>query len=107
MPKPLLHPLSWIIAIAVYWPLARLSRTIECLGQAGTAEQVPLSHYRNLSLSFMAGDAFDRFATPIEKRYSRAAIADWHARYGREARFSERAPFWVSLATRPSDRAHA
>jgi len=56
-----------------------------------------LSHYRRYSFTFMAGDAFDRFATRIENRYSRSDISAWLARYGREATFSDRPPFWVSL----------
>jgi hypothetical protein len=89
--------LSWCIAAVVYWPLARLAQVFERLGFPRVAHQVPLSHYRNYSFKFMAGDAFDRFATPIEKRYSRAQIAAWLGRYGRDAHFSEHTPFWVSL----------
>lgn len=99
LPKPVMFGLSWIIAVLIYWPLARLARVLSRLGFARAAHEVPLSHYREYSLEFMAGDAFDRFATPIENRYSRDEIARWLARYGRESRFSERTPFWVSLGT--------
>jgi SAM-dependent methyltransferase len=97
LPKRAMFGLSWIIAGLVYWPLARFARVLDRVGLIGLAHQIPLSHYRNYSFRFMAGDAFDRFATPIENRYSRAAIADWLGRYGRVARFSNRTPFWVSL----------
>jgi SAM-dependent methyltransferase len=97
LPKPLMHRLSWVIAIILYWPLARSARLAERLGFSALAEQIPLCHYRNYALRFMVGDAFDRFATPIEKRYSRADITSWLARYGREVRFSDHTPFWVSL----------
>jgi SAM-dependent methyltransferase len=99
LPKPVMHRLAWVIAVLVYLPLARLARLLERLGMVGAAHQVPLSHYRSYSLQFMAGDAFDRFATPIEQRYSRAEIAAWLARYGRDATFSNHTPYWVTLAT--------
>jgi SAM-dependent methyltransferase len=99
LPKPIMYRLAWVIAVLVYLPLARFARLLERLGWTHAALQVPLSHYRSYSLQFMAGDAFDRFATPIEKRYSRAEIAAWLSSYGRETRFSDRTPFWVTLAT--------
>jgi hypothetical protein len=97
LPKRAMLALSWAIAALIYWPLARCAAALDGLGFRGTAHQVPLSHYRDYSFSFMAGDAFDRFATPIEKRYTREQIVAWLARYGRTATFSERTPFWVSL----------
>ena len=97
--KPLMHRLAWVIALLIYLPLARSARLLERLGWTQAALQMPLTHYRTLSLQFMVGDAFDRFATPIEKRYSRAEIATWLSRYGRETRFSDHTPFWVTLAT--------
>ena len=101
LPKPAMFWVAWAIACLVYFPLARLARLIELLGFPRVAWQLPLSHYRSYSLRFMAGDAFDRFATPIEKRYSRADISAWLARYGREATFSNHTPFWVAFATPP------
>jgi SAM-dependent methyltransferase len=97
LPKRVMHWLSWPIALVVYWPLARLARVLERLGLPRAAHHLPFSHYRGYSLSFMVGDAFDRFATPIENRYSRAEIAQWLARYGLDATFSERTPFWTAL----------
>jgi SAM-dependent methyltransferase len=99
LPKRAVHVLVLGIATFVYWPLARLARLLERLGLVEAASQVPLGHYRRYSLRFMVGDAFDRFATPIERRYSRAEISAWLARYGRHAQFSERTPYWVCLGT--------
>jgi SAM-dependent methyltransferase len=97
LPKRLMHALSWMVAALAYWPLARMARLLEALGLAGVAHQVPLSHYRSSSLRVMVTDAFDRFATPIEKRYTREQISAWMARYGFATTFSERTPYWVSL----------
>jgi SAM-dependent methyltransferase len=99
LPKRAMLVLSGLIAATMYWPLARGARLLERLGLARAAHQVPLSHYRNYSFRFMMGDAFDRFATPIERRYTRAEIGEWLARYGRVATFSDGTPFWVSLGT--------
>jgi SAM-dependent methyltransferase len=97
LPKRAVFGIAWVIAVLVYWPLARLARALDRVGFGRLAHQIPLSHYRSYSLKFMAGDAFDRFATPIERRYSRSAISAWLARYAREATFSNHTPFWVSL----------
>jgi SAM-dependent methyltransferase len=97
LPKRVMLGLSWVIAAVVYWPLARLASLLDKFGLKRLAHQFPLSHYRRYSFTFMAGDAFDRFATRIENRYSRSDISAWLARYGREATFSDRTPFWVSL----------
>lgn len=99
LPKPLMNRLAWVIAITVYFPFTRFATLLERLGWTRAALQIPLSHYRRYSVRFMAGDAFDRFATPIERRYSRAEIAAWLSRYGRATHFSEHTPFWVTLAT--------
>ena len=107
LPKHVMLWLSWAIAAVIYWPLARFAHVLERLGNSRVAHQVPLSHYRSYSFKFMAGDAFDRFATPIEKRYSKAQIAAWLERYGREASFSEHTPFWVSLGVPKSYRGAA
>jgi SAM-dependent methyltransferase/uncharacterized protein YbaR (Trm112 family) len=100
--KPLMHWLSRLIGVTVYWPLARLSRLLERRGAESAARQIPLAFYRNHSLRLMIADAFDRFATPIEKRYSRRQIRDWLARYGFETTFSDEEPYWIALAKRPA-----
>ena len=97
LPKRATLAFSWVIAALVYWPLARGARLLTRLGLAGIAHQLPLSHYRDYSFRFMAGDAFDRFATPIERRYTREQISTWLARHGRAASFAEHTPFWVCL----------
>jgi SAM-dependent methyltransferase/uncharacterized protein YbaR (Trm112 family) len=101
LPKPLMHGLARLIGICVYWPLARFSAVLERFGARSLARHLPLSFYRDKSLRLMVADAFDRFATPIEKRYSRRQIQDWLARYGFEVSFSDHEPYWVALARRP------
>jgi SAM-dependent methyltransferase len=97
LPKRLMHRLAWPIAVAIYWPLARLAAALDRVGLHALADGVPLSIYRKSSLKVMVNDAFDRFATPIERRYSRADIAAWLDRYDFEAAFSPHMPYWVAL----------
>jgi SAM-dependent methyltransferase len=101
LPKPVMYRLAWLIGVGVYWPLARVAGALERGGLGRIAKNVPLYWYHQYSLKFMIGDAFDRFATPVEKRYSRRQIRAWLARYGFEVRFSDTLPYWVALAKRP------
>ena len=101
LPKPLMHSLAWAIAIGVYWPLARLALVAELIGGQNATAWIPLHHYRRRSIRMMVLDAFDRFATPLERRYSRSEITSWLARYGLRPAFSESSPFWVVYAVKP------
>ena len=58
-----------LIAVAVYWPLARVSAGLEKLGR--NVDHLPLSAYRHRSLYAMRTDALDRFGTRLEKRFTR------------------------------------
>lgn len=90
---------SQVIAILVYWPLARLAKLVERRGIA--VNNLPLSYYREKSLYTMKTDALDRFGTSLEKRFSRAEIAEMLEACGFEGvTFSEREPYWVALARR-------
>ncbi len=99
LPKSMMYALSWLIGLGVYWPLARLAGLLEGLGLDRAAKNVPLYHYRRRSLKFMVADAFDRFATPLERRYSRSEIRDWLAQYGLKSTFSETSSCWVVLGS--------
>ena len=61
------------IAGGVYFPLARSSRLLERAGLR--VEGMPLAYYRHASFATMRTDAFDRFATRLEKRFTRTEIA--------------------------------
>lgn len=102
MPKRVMHVLAVVIGVSVYLPLARLARTVERLAGARAAALVPLHHYARHSVRFLIADAFDRFATPVEHRYTREQIATWLRTYGLETTFSETSPYWVALATSAS-----
>ena len=88
-----------VIAATVYWPLARLSALVGTLG--GDPSSMPLSWYRDKPYYTLRTNAFDRFATPLEQRFSRAEIEAMMHEAGLEhIRFSEREPFWCAVGCR-------
>jgi ubiquinone/menaquinone biosynthesis C-methylase UbiE len=96
MPFAARRALSTVIAALVYWPLARMARLFEILG--ANPERIPLATYRSKRFYFMRADALDRFGTRVEKRYTRAQIAEMMTRAGLgRIEFSSSAPFWVAL----------
>lgn len=96
MPLPLRYIVSQVIALTVYWPLARLGLLAGRLGIDTT--NWPLNYYSSRSLYVMRTDALDRFGTRLEHRFSRRQIQDMMERSGLEAiRFSDRAPFWCAV----------
>jgi len=85
-----------VIAMAVYWPLARLARTGERYGL--NTKNIPLYAYRNYSFYTMRTDSRDRFGTPLEQRFTRAEIKEMMERSGlTNIQFSDREPFWCAI----------
>jgi ubiquinone/menaquinone biosynthesis C-methylase UbiE len=90
------YPLSQTIAALVYWPLARLSMLLEYFGV--NVESIPLSWYRRLSFYTMRTDAFDRFGTRIEQRFTATQILRMMEGAGLERiSFSHSMPFWCAV----------
>jgi ubiquinone/menaquinone biosynthesis C-methylase UbiE len=91
--------LTETIALTVYWPIARFAALVERMGY--DPEGLPLSWYRDKSLYTMRTNSFDRFATPLEQRFSRAQIETMMRDAGLDdIRFSERPPFWCAVGRR-------
>jgi ubiquinone/menaquinone biosynthesis C-methylase UbiE len=91
--------ISETIAATVYWPLARLAALQTRLG--ASSQSLPLSWYADKSFYVMRTDAYDRFCTRLEKRFTRAQIEQMLARAGFEQiRFSESAPYWCAVGIR-------
>ena len=98
-PDWLRSALSDLLALFVYWPLARSARLLELLGLR--VGGVPLSYYRTLSFYTMRTDARDRFGTRLEQRFTRLQIESMMRDAGlEEIRFSESAPFWCAVGIR-------
>lgn len=90
------YALSQIIAALIYFPLARMSRGLEELGVP--VASFPLSAYRTLSFYTMRTDAFDRFATRLEKRFTAPQIQTMMLAAGLErVAFNDRENHWCAL----------
>ena len=92
-----------LLAVVVYWPLARWALLLETLGL--NVSNLPLSFYRDKSFYFMRTDSRDRFGTPLERRFSRRAIAAMMAEAGlTDIAFRDSEPFWCAVGRRAGER---
>lgn len=88
---------SQAIAVLVYWPLARSARLATRLGLP--VRSLPLSYYADKSFYVMRTDAYDRFCTRLEKRFTRREIEHMLTRAGfTDVQFSNSVPFWCAVA---------
>jgi SAM-dependent methyltransferase len=82
-----------LIALTIYWPLARFAALAEALGLS--VASFPLSYYRNCSFYTMRTDARDRFGTHLEQRFTRHQIRAMCTAAGlTNLQFSPNAPYW-------------
>ena len=96
-PYPVQIAATTVIAYLLYWPLARTAALLEMIGML--PRSWPLAFYRRRSFYVMRTDAFDRFCTRLEQRFTRAQITDMLRAAGfDDIRFSDKEPFWVALA---------
>ncbi len=90
---------SETIAAMIYWPLARLAALLGRFG--GWSKSLPLSWYADKSFYVMRTDAYDRFCTRVEKRFTRAQIEQMLVRAGfQQIRFSDSPPYWCAVGIR-------
>lgn len=96
MPSFIKHLLAEIIALTVYFPLAKTAFLLEKTGVNVSA--FPLSIYRDKSFYTMRTDALDRFGTRLEQRYIKAQIEKMVTDAGFEnIKFSDEMPFWCAV----------
>ncbi len=99
LPHGLRKIVSEIIAATVYWPLARFAALLSRFGVS--AASLPLSWYADKSFYVMRTDAYDRFCTQLEKRFTRVDIEQMLLSAGFEKiRFSESPPYWCAVGIR-------
>ena len=85
-----------MIAVVVYWPLARFAAWVERAGFSPAA--IPLESYRHRKFYVMRTDAYDRFCTRLEQRFSRRQIEQMLSGAGfGEICFSDTVPYWCAL----------
>ena len=103
LPRQMRHPVTDLLALVLYLPLARLARLVEQSGR--DPSRIPLFQYRNRSLYVMRNDALDRFGTRLEKRYSRAEVVELLEGSGlTDLVFSDDPPWWVAVGRRSANR---
>tara|TARA_B100000886_G_scaffold65371_1_gene40939 strand:- start:956 stop:1792 length:837 start_codon:yes stop_codon:yes gene_type:complete len=102
MPYGLRYIFSQIIAVVIYFPLARTSFYMEKLNL--NVSNFPLSSYKNLSFYTMRTDALDRFGTRLEQRFTRDEIKIMMDNAGLEnIKFSNSKPYWVAVGYKISE----
>ncbi len=96
LPYGLKLAVSQLIAMLVYFPLARSAKLLEKAGIP--VHSWPLSTYRDRSFYSMRTDALDRFGTKLEHRFTRKEIHAMMEGAGLErVRFSSAVPFWCAV----------
>ena len=96
MPFLMKYFFSQLIALFVYFPLARLSYGLERLG--ANVDSIPLAYYRNKSFYVIRTDALDRFGTKIERRFTKDQILRMMKESGLEnISFGNLPPYWTVL----------
>ena len=99
LPYPLRFAVCSAIAGLVYWPLARCARGLSRFGVP--YQSAPLGWYADKSFYVMRTDAYDRFSTRLEKRFTRGEIEGMLKLAGFErVLFSDNAPFWCAVGIR-------
>ncbi|MGD0631909.1 MAG: class I SAM-dependent methyltransferase [Terracidiphilus sp.] len=102
LPFAMRSALCDLIAVAVYWPLARLSAGLEKLGV--NVSHLPLSAYRHRSFYAMRTDALDRFGTRLEKRFTREEMQRMMEQAGLEGIVFSKSVFWCAVGWRGRNR---
>jgi SAM-dependent methyltransferase len=96
LPFFLRYALSQVIALLVYWPLARVAKHFP------VSESWPLRFYASRSFYVMRTDSLDRFGTKLEKRFSKDQIVLMlEAAHLEDIMFSDGTPYWVCAARKP------
>lgn len=96
LPFSLRYAVSQIIALSVYWPMARIAKYFP------VPNSWPLKFYADRSIYLMRTDALDRFGTKLEKRFTKQQIVTMLEAAGlQHIQFSNSDPYWVCVASKP------
>lgn len=91
-----------LIALLIYFPFARVSKLLKKVGV--DPHNVPLHHYQDMTYYVMRNDAFDRFGTPLEQRFTKAQITEMVRGAGFDLstlQFSDAEPYWTFSVRKP------
>lgn len=96
LPKRGKYFFAFCTALLIYYPITRLSLLLDKIGI--NTNSIPLSFYKNYSFYVMFTDAYDRFGTSLEHRYSKKDINDLLLKCGLDnIVFNDEAPYWCAL----------
>jgi len=96
LPAALRLVISQMIAVVIYWPMARFALLVERAGFS--ADNIPLESYRHRAFYVMRTDAYDRFCTKLEQRFTRRQIYQMLSDAGfSEIHFSDAVPYWCAV----------
>ena len=88
--------ITFIIALTIYFPLSRFSYFVNFFGI--DSKFLPLSNYKNKSFLTLKTDAYDRFTTKIEKRYSKDEVVQMMKLSGlNNIIVNDHQPFWTAI----------
>jgi len=96
LPYALRRFIAQIIALLVYFPLARSAKLLENMGK--NISNFPLHHYADMPFVMLQNDALDRFGTRLEQRFSKKEITSMlnNADFDLSTlKFSDAEPFWT------------
>ena len=101
-PEPLRYAASQLLALTVYWPLARVARAAERRGRS--VENWPLAVYRDRSFYAMRTDALDRFGTNLEHRFTADQVRALMTAAGlTDVVVSDSVPYWCAVGFRRAE----
>jgi ubiquinone/menaquinone biosynthesis C-methylase UbiE len=96
MPFGLRYWTSQVLALIVYWPLARAALILDRIGICPGSW--PLAYYKDKPFYVLRTDALDRFGTRLEQRFSRSEIRTMLEDAGfKDVRFSDGPPYWCAV----------
>jgi ubiquinone/menaquinone biosynthesis C-methylase UbiE len=99
LPFPLKYIICQLIALFIYFPLVKLSKTLEKFGMK--VDNIPLSSYRNQGFYSLRTDALDRFGTKLEHRFTKNQITEMMLEAGLERiEFRVKDPYWCAIGYR-------
>jgi hypothetical protein len=96
LPQRVRSGVAELIAVTVYFPLARAARLLELVGVP--VETLPLSAYRRKPFFVMRTDALDRFGTRVEHRFTADEVKELMEAAGlTEVVVDRTAPYWCAV----------
>jgi SAM-dependent methyltransferase len=96
LPHRLKLVVCFLIAIFIYYPLARSSKVAKKFGL--TVHSWPLSDYRDQVFYSLITDALDRFGTKLEKRFTKIEVEKMMRKSGlTQIKFSSKTPYYCAV----------